>query len=518
MKNKIRIENKYVGREPLFHSSIEDFYYPFVRKTKRRRSESFSMLMPGRYTQDTSTQCATINQTVYVPITTTYPSGMSAMTPVRIGDNATYSTEDDAIAISLSPAMYGTGAKISIPHSSVNQVNALDFGVSYISSGASFVAQLFEYNIDDTVLLADALLDRDGEFSLTYSPKGSGILGLSITSRFGPPATSGSITLGGFVTVITGYEAQQVTMTICNEGDDKYRFGFNGQEKTNEIAGVGNHNTAMFWEYDTRLGRRWNKDPKPVIGINDYHVLLNNPIIYTDPLGDKVPVSGSMKEKREFKKELEERTGNKYKYVNGELEIKQKSTSWKSKKESKELSDIVEKAIKSGQSFPMELQSGTNTALFDNFGNSKVFLDDISRLVFPELKAGMLGHIFAERMATDNYSALVEARKSKFFLTSAVATVIMTETFQSVHKIACAAEGEIVCKMLGIPVTPRTETSVGIFSNNYSPPNKYKTTFNYGAIEYFFFTGVKEVGGVLHHEFSSDNILQGPPQSSSPQK
>jgi hypothetical protein len=50
---------------------------------------------------------------------------------------------------------------------------------------------------------------------------------------------------------------------VCDEDKDRYRFGFNGQEKVNEIAGVGNHNTAEFWEYDTRLGRRWNLDPKP---------------------------------------------------------------------------------------------------------------------------------------------------------------------------------------------------------------------------------------------------------------
>jgi len=157
----------------------------------------------------------------------------------------------------------------------------------YVGRELSFVAQPFEYNLDDTVLLADALLDRDGEFSLTYSPKGSGILGLSITSRFGPPPTSGSITLGGFVTVITGYEAQQFTMTICNEGDDKYRFGFNGQEKVNEIAGTGNHNTALFWEYDTRLGRRWNIDPVDQISIRNYTTFGNNPISNSDLLGNK---------------------------------------------------------------------------------------------------------------------------------------------------------------------------------------------------------------------------------------
>lgn len=50
-----------------------------------------------------------------------------------------------------------------------------------------------------------------------------------------------------------------------------YSFGFNGQEKDNEITDVkGTHNTAMFWEYDTRLGMRWNMDPKPTVGVFSY--------------------------------------------------------------------------------------------------------------------------------------------------------------------------------------------------------------------------------------------------------
>ena len=65
-----------------------------------------------------------------------------------------------------------------------------------------------------------------------------------------------------------------------------YLYGFNGQMKENEIAGVGNHNTALFWEYDTRLGRRWNLDPKPHIGISDYSTFGDNPIANTDVNGD----------------------------------------------------------------------------------------------------------------------------------------------------------------------------------------------------------------------------------------
>ena len=65
-----------------------------------------------------------------------------------------------------------------------------------------------------------------------------------------------------------------------------YRYGFNTQEKCDEISGVGNHTTALFWEYDTRLGRRWNVDPILKPFLSSFVVLSNNPIIKIDPDGD----------------------------------------------------------------------------------------------------------------------------------------------------------------------------------------------------------------------------------------
>ena len=71
-----------------------------------------------------------------------------------------------------------------------------------------------------------------------------------------------------------------------NFNSEKYRFGFNTQEKTDEISGIGNHTTAEFWEYDPRLARRWNLDPKPQKYISDYATFGNNPILFNDPFGD----------------------------------------------------------------------------------------------------------------------------------------------------------------------------------------------------------------------------------------
>ncbi len=71
-----------------------------------------------------------------------------------------------------------------------------------------------------------------------------------------------------------------------NLASDGYRFGFNNQERTDEISGAGNHTTALFWEYDTRIGRRWNLDPKPTISQSQYSCFFGNPIWNVDKFGD----------------------------------------------------------------------------------------------------------------------------------------------------------------------------------------------------------------------------------------
>jgi len=67
-----------------------------------------------------------------------------------------------------------------------------------------------------------------------------------------------------------------------------YRYGLNGIEKLNEVSGDGNHYTALFGEYDPRLGRRWNLDPKPNPSLSSYSMFGNNPIWFSDPLLDTV--------------------------------------------------------------------------------------------------------------------------------------------------------------------------------------------------------------------------------------
>ena len=78
---------------------------------------------------------------------------------------------------------------------------------------------------------------------------------------------------------VSGYEVEMA-----------YRYGYNTQERVDEIAGKGNHYTAPYWEYDPRVVHRWNRDPKPVPSISPYAINQGNPIWFSDPLGDTIQV------------------------------------------------------------------------------------------------------------------------------------------------------------------------------------------------------------------------------------
>ncbi|GAA4321028.1 LysM peptidoglycan-binding domain-containing protein [Flaviaesturariibacter amylovorans] len=67
------------------------------------------------------------------------------------------------------------------------------------------------------------------------------------------------------------------------EGENGYRYGVNGQEKDKEIGTeiFG----AMYWEYDSRIGRRWNVDPVINQSESPFATFSNNPIYFVDPTG-----------------------------------------------------------------------------------------------------------------------------------------------------------------------------------------------------------------------------------------
>ncbi len=64
-----------------------------------------------------------------------------------------------------------------------------------------------------------------------------------------------------------------------------YKFGFNGQEKEDDIYGEGNSYSVEYWMYDSRLGRRWNVDPVVKYHKSSYVAFANNPVLFIDHNG-----------------------------------------------------------------------------------------------------------------------------------------------------------------------------------------------------------------------------------------
>uniref|UniRef100_UPI004047CCAA RHS repeat-associated core domain-containing protein n=1 Tax=Flavobacterium sp. TaxID=239 RepID=UPI004047CCAA len=73
---------------------------------------------------------------------------------------------------------------------------------------------------------------------------------------------------------------------------DSYRYGFNGQEKDDELKGEGNSYDFGNRMHDPRVGRWFKTDyyESKYASTSPYAFSLNNPIYLTDHVGDSVKV------------------------------------------------------------------------------------------------------------------------------------------------------------------------------------------------------------------------------------
>ena len=80
--------------------------------------------------------------------------------------------------------------------------------------------------------------------------------------------------------VISANDYYPFGMEARSVSNPEYRFGFNTQEKDEDISqGIY---TADYWKYDSRIARRWNVDPviKPFESV--YATLSGNPVAFVD--------------------------------------------------------------------------------------------------------------------------------------------------------------------------------------------------------------------------------------------
>ena len=241
----------------------------------------YGMLMPGRYTNDTSSQCMLVTTTKLVGVWVNDPNILQA---VSVKGAATINLM--GIGFRVSAPKSGDGAQQTL---SVQQgvEQSLDMQIESVGDEA-FRASVSEVRAGttDTVEIGSIAIAREGLYRLDFTPHNSTVYYKLLNNGNG----AGSISLlqaYGWKQVL---QPQTVVTRVCNDVKDGWVNGFNGQRKTNELNGVGGWNTAEFWEYDTKTATRKNRDPKPNPGVSEYSVFNGNPIFYSDPLGDTTGV------------------------------------------------------------------------------------------------------------------------------------------------------------------------------------------------------------------------------------
>ena len=296
----------------------------------------FGMLMPGRYTSDTSHHCITMSSSVLVqrPVRLTAEPARIPGVLVIIGSPLAPLVSQlpkAAVYVDEKPYFYhyggnGDNDEGMLESGMVDGVGTYTLNVGGEQPGigaymqlhmdTGSVSQRFEYGV---VLEEDMIMDvrvrqYQGTGSEEYeellpwqSYEQSGSYGLDV------PVSRDAVLAGGNTLVeyrfrsLSGeafgigkklklkdlemikYEwvAENRLVTVC-EDDDKYRFGFNGQMKDNEIAGIGNSLDFGARIYDSRLAR-WRshdklKDMAP--GWSPYRFGFDNPIRYVDEQGN----------------------------------------------------------------------------------------------------------------------------------------------------------------------------------------------------------------------------------------
>ncbi|MFB6307338.1 MAG: RHS repeat domain-containing protein, partial [Flavobacteriales bacterium] len=109
----------------------------------------------------------------------------------------------------------------------------------------------------------------------------------------------------------------------------EYRYGFQGQEKDDEVKGKGNSYSTKFRQYDPRAGRWFSVDFKRKPNESPYAVYSNNPIWFIDPLGlDTVEVFNEGEKEGEIKEHIETEEGKDVFFLVDEEGNREKSISF----------------------------------------------------------------------------------------------------------------------------------------------------------------------------------------------
>jgi RHS repeat-associated protein len=249
----------------------------------------FGMLMPNRYAEDHTVQCLPISKNIYYtswePIHIAHledPATLSNFDVNPTGGGIDIQIEPGEQTLSvLSPSNQGQVVNLSqLITTGVEANKEVNLHVSINNRSADVVSislQQLNTTTNQWEVFASTTVAREATIEL----KGTPLYNSAIKINFS--ANDMDMTISDLFTTRHDLLAGTELALICNGDNDfdkDYRFGFNGQEKDNEIKGIGNSLNYKYRMEETRLGRFFAVDPlaKKYPWYSSYQFAGNTPI------------------------------------------------------------------------------------------------------------------------------------------------------------------------------------------------------------------------------------------------
>ncbi|HTO15171.1 MAG TPA: RHS repeat-associated core domain-containing protein [Edaphocola sp.] len=240
----------------------------------------FGMLMPGRYTSDTNSRCLLVSRSTWTTtmMDSCYPPVQLTGTATTLG-TATYNSPGGGTFAAAAPR--ATDAVVLNQTIASGIDNILTFDVVDLKEGdeEGVLVTVLE-TIDNVPYVIEGGRLRQGKDQrISFRSTGN-----NIQVVLNGPYTN--LILAQICTHYARSTAQTYLVEVCDESKDRYKFGFQGQEKDNELKGVGNSLDFGARIYDSRVARWLSVDNIKKNHLSSYQFGRNSPIVLIDPDGN----------------------------------------------------------------------------------------------------------------------------------------------------------------------------------------------------------------------------------------
>ncbi len=256
-----------------------DYYMPYLRTVTNYYAFGSAMPGIGGSVKECSVSSSTATLKKFPYYHTFSNDSTSGFTPgsgARTVSNPTHNVLHLESVWSIRP----------LANKSIYLKSGVTYDLKFNIAGFSVVSG-YSHTVKVRILLPGSVLSYTytaaGNQTIHFTSNTTGYVTVEISSQING---SGSYSINPYIDIdnfnLSWDSTYNTSVNNCGTNPENYKYGFNTQEKDNEIAGENNIYSAEYWEYDARVARRWNVDPIFKEYESPFACLGNNPICVVD--------------------------------------------------------------------------------------------------------------------------------------------------------------------------------------------------------------------------------------------